>query len=559
MSNKSSEQVTSSILMVGASLITLLVVSGTVTDPVNVPKHVVLGGVGFALGAIFLFDQIRNRFSNGYFLPLAVVAFWLASASAVLNSDSPLPQNLYGTYGRNTGFVAYVSLTLMFLAAYSLNQVASLKKIVYALLFSGIVNIAYCLWAWKVGDFIAWNNEYNRILGTFGNPNFIGAFLGMVVSLLTAMILSEKTNYYLKGVGGLLIIITAFEIQYSKAVQGVVVSAGGVALVIFFFLRSKFKNWTIPSIYALLVTIFGTISVMGALQKGPLAEIVYKTSVSLRGEYWQAALNMAGIKPLTGVGMDSYGDWFRRARDAQALVLPGPNVVTNAAHNVPFDILAYGGWPLFIIYLLIIAASLFAIIKVAVRQREYDFVFVGLSVTWFCYQVQSVISINQIGIAIWGWILGGAVIAYERITNPANATTKPVPVSKPSIISPQLVGALACVIGLIVAVPPYNADSQWRSALAAQDLERIKKVLEPSYMTPSDSFRLSTAVVTFSNSNMPDYAHTYAVKGIEFNPGNFDAWRLLYSLTNSTVEEKAKAKAKMIELDPLNPEWKKLP
>ena len=331
------------------------------------------------------------------------------------------------------------------------------------------------------------------------------------------------------------------------------------ALVIFFYLRSKFLTWTIPTIYAFLVTILGTISVMGALQKGPLAEIVYKTSVSLRGEYWQAAWNMASIKPLTGVGMDSYGDWFRRARDDQALILPGPNVVTNAAHNVPFDILAYGGWPLFIVYLLILLASTIAIVKVILRQREYEFVFVGLSVTWICYQVQSIISINQIGIAIWGWILGGAVIAYERITKPEHNSTKSAPVLKPSVISPQLVGALGCVVGLIVAVPPYNADAQWRSALAAQDLERIKKVLEPSYMTPTDSYRLTTAVVTFSNSNMPDYAHTYAVKGIEFNPNNFDAWRLLYSLANSTVEEKAQAKQKMIELDPLNKELKKLP
>ena len=559
MSNKSPEQVSATILTVGASLISLLVVSGTVTDPVNVPKHVVLGGAGFALGSIFLVYQIKSRFSKGYFLPLLVIAFWIASASAVFNSDSPLSQNLYGTYGRNTGFVSYVSLTLIFLAASSLNQVSSLKKILYALLFSGVVNIAYCLWAWKVGDFIAWNNEYNRILGTFGNPNFIGAFLGIIVSLLAAMILSKNTSYYLKGLGVVLIVIAAFEIQYSKAVQGVVVSAGGVALVIFFYLRSKFQTWTIPSIYALSVAVLGTISVMGALQKGPLADIVYKTSVSLRGEYWQAAWNMASMKPLTGVGMDSYGDWFRRARDDQALILPGPNVVTNAAHNVPFDILAYGGWPLFIVYLLILIASAIAIVKVVLRQREYEFVFVGLTVTWICYQVQSIISINQIGIAIWGWILGGAVISYERVTKPGNVITKSAQVTKPSIVSPQLIGALGCVVGLIVAVPPYNADAQWRSALAAQDLERIKKVLEPSYLTPSDSFRLSTAVLTFSNSNMPDYAHTYAVKGIEFNPSNFDAWRLLYSLTNSTVEEKAKAKAKMIELDPLNPEWKKLP
>jgi hypothetical protein len=33
---------------------------------------------------------------------------------------------------------------------------------------------------------------------------------------------------------------------------------------------------------------------------------------------------------------------------------------------------------------------------------------------WTCYQVQSLISINQVGLALWGWILTGALIAYEE-------------------------------------------------------------------------------------------------------------------------------------------------
>jgi O-antigen ligase len=56
--------------------------------------------------------------------------------------------------------------------------------------------------------------------------------------------------------------------------------------------------------------------------------------------------------PLTGVGMDSYGDWYRRARSENAAtVLPGPKTITNAAHNVVIDFFAFGGWPLLLAYL----------------------------------------------------------------------------------------------------------------------------------------------------------------------------------------------------------------
>jgi hypothetical protein len=50
--------------------------------------------------------------------------------------------------------------------------------------------------------------------------------------------------------------------------------------------------------------------------------------------------------PLNGIGMDAYGDWYRRARSEQAAtVMPGPKTITNAAHNVVIDIFAYGGLP----------------------------------------------------------------------------------------------------------------------------------------------------------------------------------------------------------------------
>jgi hypothetical protein len=48
-------------------------------------------------------------------------------------------------------------------------------------------------------------------------------------------------------------------------------------------------------------------------------------------------------------------------------------------------------------------------------------------------------------------------------------------------------------------------------------------------------------------------AYKYALVAIDFNPNNFDAWKVLYLITNSTVEEKARALENMKRLDPNNP------
>jgi hypothetical protein len=303
---------------------------------------------------------------------------------------------------------------------------------------------------------------------------------------------------------------------------------------------------------------------LGALQIGPLTKYIYKTSVSLRGEYWQAGWNMGSDHPLTGVGFDTYGDWYRRARDTQALILPGPNTVTNAAHNVPFDVFAFGGWPLFISYLGILVLSVIAIVKVTLRTRAYDPIFVTLTTAWVCYQLQSIISINQIGLAVWGWLFGGALIAYEiatrnKETDDGGSTGKtngPRVVKKKqseTIFSSTLIAVIGAVIGLLLASPPYSADAKWRTATTSQDAGLVEQALIPGYLNPENSYKYANAAQIFEGSKLYDLAYNYAKIGVEFNPDNFDAWRVLYLVSKSTPEEKALALENMKRLDPNNP------
>jgi hypothetical protein len=267
--------------------------------------------------------------------------------------------------------------------------------------------------------------------------------------------------------------------------------------------------------------------------------------------------------PLTGVGMDSYGDWYRRARSEHAAtVLPGPNTVTNAAHNVVLDFFAYGGFPLLIAYLGMLLLAAIAAVKVIRRNKSYDSIFVAMFGAWTCYQVQSLISINQVGLALWGWILTGALIAYERATREqaveTQVSTKKSAISmkkqSESVFSPQLVAGLGVVVGLLIAVPPLSADTKWRSALDSKDANKVMAALEPSYLNPSNSQRYTQAVQLFASSNLMDQAREIALKATVYNPDYFDSWKILYFLSNTTDEEKALALKNMKRLDPRNPD-----
>lgn len=562
MFNKAAEKAASTLILIGTPFACLFVILDSVTDPVNATKLAIAGALGVSLFSLFLgFAGKRTFLQYKYFLS-ATLLFLIASISAAVNSDAPLAQNLYGAYGRNTGLIAYLVLSMVAIGALLLRVESSFKKIIWGLQFAGIVNVIYCAWVIAFGDFLSWSNPYGNILGLFGNPNFISAFLGMFITTLMAFATSKSAGWKYR-IGALLIGLVAFyEIVDSNSIQGIVVTLGGIAIVGFFAVRAYIKSAVATYMYLILVAVGGVIAIFGTLQKGPLS-FVYKTSVSLRGEYWSAGIKMGMDHPLTGVGMDSYGDWYRRARDENAAtVLPGPKVVTNASHNVVIDFFAYGGWPLLIAYVAMLLLAAISIIKVLRRTKSYNPVFVAMVAAWTCYEVQSLISINQIGLAIWGWLLTGALISYEVATRPDAATETAPPNGKArvqkggssGVISPQLVAGIGAVVGLLIAVPPLSADTKWRSAIESKDANKVMATLESSYMNPTDSARLVQAVSLFANSKLLEQAHEVALRGTAFNPDYFDAWAQLYSLSNSTEEEKALALKNMKRLDPFNPD-----
>ena len=557
MLNKSVEKTIAWFLFIGVPFATLFVVTSSVTDPVNVTKLFAVGCVGGGVFAIAAVYGLKEIWQTSKVLVIATVLFFIAAINSIIASTSPSTQSIYGVFGRQTGFVAYLVLAMVMFGALLLRTKKSFDLLVWALLISGAVNILYAAWAIAFGDFIGWNNPYGNILGLFGNPNFIGAFLGMFITGSVAFAFSSHFSWKYRAGFIVLGLIALYEIKESHAVQGLVVTGAGLAMIGFYLVRAKSKGWVISASYVLAVLIAGAFALAGALQKGPLASIIYKRSVSLRGTYWETGINMGMDKPFTGVGMDSYGNWYRAFRPDRALTdTPGVRTITNAAHNVVIDIFAYGGFPMLISYVAILAIGIWAILRVTLRNRAYDGTFVALATTWLAYQLQSIISINQIGLAIWGWVLIGALVAYEYSTRPQTEGAEKVKQLKQNelVFSPQLVGGIGVVVGALIAVPPMSADMAWKSAVTAQNVQQVEAALTPSYLKPRDSARMAQAVLLFENSKLYDQAYKYAKEGVAFSPDYFDAWRVLYSISKSTPEDKELALANMKRLDPKNPD-----
>ena len=546
----------------GAFIVTVLVITGGISDPVNVPKLLAISVLAFGL-LPYLVYLGRLRLFQANSIPTYMALIFIGCALfAMVSSQAPLTQNLYGTTGRNTGFVALLSFAILFVVASNLTNSKNIKLFINAALLAGVVNVSYGFVDHFIQDPIPWNNNYGAFLGTFGNPNFAGAFMGLIVGISFVSLLANLKNMKMIIPYSILLIASAIVVVFTDTTQGILVSGLTAGVVFIIFLYKSPVRKIIAHTFMGLFLISGVTIVMGILQKGPLSAYLYKRSVSLRGVYWDTAIQVGHTHPFTGVGLDAFGDWYRTSRSLKAATwLPGPETISNSAHNLFLDMYANGGVPLLVSYSSIAFLGFFSIYKILKQINKFDPIAVTLVATFIGFQAQALISIAQIGIAIWGWILAGLLHSYAKILGNRSESEllKSNKIKKISKDSPVGVFVfISAAIGFLIAIPPYSADAKYNSAVNSQDLKKIEAVLQPSYFNPISSQRFAMAAYLLEQNNFNELSHKYALKGVEYNPHFYEAWKLLYVLKNSTNEERKMALAKMKDLDPLNPNLEKL-
>ena len=279
---------------------------------------------------------------------------------------------------------------------------------------------------------------------------------------------------------------------------------------------------------------------------------MYQDSVTYRGDYWRAGWKMTLDNPIFGVGLDSYGDWYRFARTEAAALRRGPDVTSNSAHNVFLDISSNGGFLLLTTYLLIFGLIFRSAIRVLKKSQNFDAVGVGLVSSWAAYVIQSVISINQLGLAIWGWVLGGAIIGYDLYRDRPDAPRLMVkkgqrPEQVPAAV--VLTGSLGLVIGFVVSVWPLAQDISFRKALESGDGTKVEVAAKEF---PRNNYYFVYSAQILDENDFSAKALGLAKLAIAANSRDFNAWKIFFANPNLSESEKAAAIAKMKELDPYN-------
>ena len=536
--------------------VTLLVTPLWSLDPINPIKMLALSALGFMGLGVFVANQKKLQLGR-LKLPLFLISGFMAwQLVTLVISGGEKFQQLYGTNGRNTGFITYLAFSILFVLAVASSSTLFVNRFLITALLVGVASLGYGIIQAAGADPFDWVNPYSPVFGFLGNPNFQSSLLGILGAIVFTQLLSGSVKIQNKVAYVLYLLVTLFVIKETDSQQGflVLLIGSAVSLGVFVNLKSRALGYS----YLALASVGFVAVLIGTLNKGPLASLLYKDSVTYRGDYWRAGWKMTVDNPIFGVGLDSFGDWYRRSRTIEATLRRGPDVTSNAAHNVFLDISSYGGFPLVLIYIALMVLVVISAVRVIKRSQSFNAGFVGLVAGWVAFQAQSIISINQIGLALWGWVLSGLIIGYEINTRngenvvekkSAKSSSKPAQTSAGTTLA-MFVGF---IVGVLIGIPPYLASAKYKGALETSNPTVIEQA---AYIWPVDPSRMIQVATTLNQNKLEDQGLKVALDAVERFPNNYSVWSTLNSMGKASEAQKAQALAQMKRLDPLNPNLK---
>lgn len=508
-------------------------------DAVNIPKFIIL-----TLGALLITPYVVLNYrilfesSNKPVLVL-IILFIVVILISQFTSKMPFSEKIYGVSGRQTGAITYIALAIFMLMAMLISNVEIGKKILFALLVTGIISGIYGVFQVLQLDPVMWNNPYGRVIGMLGNPNFQSSFLSIAILSGIGLIFYTK-SYKNKIILSLSCTVMGISVIYTNSIQGLIIFVLGIFLFsllkIKFYLKSvkvlKFLKFICLMLLIYLVFILFNLNYFSRyLQSSSLLE---------RLDLWRASLSIIQNNLLFGVGFDGFRDNFFRYRDSRSV----ENMFTqvgDSPHNLILDIGVSSGILGLSVFVILQLSVLKACLLILKNLSKFEPIPITLIICWVGFWVQAMISPGFIPILLWGWVLGGALIGISHKTSFQRLT-------KSSLKLFDIFRLALILIGLVITLPLINADSKLKFALASGIVPDIQKSVN---LWPQSVTNFNMVAQLFLDGGFPEYALNVSRRAVVVNPDNVEAWRLLAQVPGITNSELINAKNRIRQLDPL--------
>jgi O-antigen ligase len=510
-------------------------------DPVSLPQTSIFAILVFLILLTLKKSIDARNLVTGIALLLPVVYL----ASALLNKQSGAGFIL-GGYQRNYGFALYIGLALLFLLIVS--RILSPRRFIEVSLTSttAIAVIYGLLQALKL-DFFPWANPFNSVTLTLGNPNFAGAFFGIMSACLLYWI-TQADKKLIKAFGLLAFGVLIFLGFKTNSIQFYLVLL--VTCLTYYALNLQ-KNKSTIGISAGFVFAVGTLLI--AIVSPLRTILIRETNFSQRLDYWQNGLQMWQDNPFFGVGIGNFQKFSALYRTPSQELRDGIFLIPDSPHNVLINHLATGGilagiaWLIFVIY---VTQAIFKVNSTTV-DREKRIQLSVFSAIWVGYTVQSLISPDQIILTIIGYSAGGFIVYLKLEAQNQIRIRKPQ--KPPKMVFQRSVGVIGLASSLIVFGTQINADRQVKMILQEQITEPDRIVNAMNELQSSNPIE-RVGIKLFEKDTNCELIGKISDRMLELDDRSARAWyfkTICYNVANDAIKALA-AINKSLEYDPIN-------
>jgi O-antigen ligase len=505
-------------------------------DPFLLPKLLIAVPIGIFLliSAYQVFWLKRNKYGL-MFTTFVIILF----ISNLIITSGNFNEKFYGYFTRNNGFLTYLALVGLFLGSYISFNTINFDKIIRI----GKITLLACLFIGYLQFFqinLGNLNPNNFVIGPFGNPNFQSAFLGMISACVLVEVIRTNKSPNKLIINLIIIAVTVHQIIISGSIQGFFLVVFNIFLFTIYILRKRnLKKYFYLVVYFSILGIF--FGLLGLANKGPLAKYLFEPSIADRFFCWQAGFKILQNYPIVGVGFEQYRHFYPKNRSPSSVEIQSLNYICDTSHNVFIDIGSNLGIIFLLIYSLIIALIIFRIIRAFQNLEELPLNKMTLIAVWSSYQIQSIISINHIGLAVWGWILSGLLLADRKNSNFQFTQDRKFRRNSSRTL------LFSIFIGLMILIPIFNKYQGFYLAAQRADSFELNQIALRYPLTMPFLFAAGN-----NSKSIGDEVSSIKIARVATAnfPNSIDAWKLLLNSEFASSEEKTKARLKLTLLDP---------
>ena len=483
-------------------------------DVFNTTKATVIALGALAIAAIGAVRIARTRRLLVPVTPAWYATGAFAGALAVATLVSPTPVwSVVGRPGRHTGLAMYLVFVGLFAVAVRLYRNHPPQHLAKVLLLTAVPVAVYGLAQAAGIEPFGWDAIEGgpQVFATFGNANFLSAWLGIVTPLGAWAALARTLPPVWRAVGALVALLALAAAVASGSLQGPASAVVGSLLVggvWLFTTGGAVRRWRRP-------LLAGGVAAAGALVAGflmgagPFASVRQGAEASLatRLPKWEVALAMFRDRPLLGFGLDHYASWYYTYRPEAVAAQDGLERSVDSSHNVPLDMLVSGGVLLFAAYLAVIAVIGWALV-VGLRRLEGPerLLLAGFGGAWTAYQAQALVSIDVPPLAALHWVIAGVILAVGTRPElrewtlpgaPAVPTARPGRKKKSGQPRP-LASAHPAAVGVLIIVVLAGA---WFTTLPiradARAMQGVQAAAAGDVRVATDSYRRAGSIASW--------------------------------------------------------------